>query len=238
MNFWGHLGELRMRIFYSLIAVAVAAAVAYFFRERIYDVLIYPLLRAEPDIKLNYLAPTEPFFVYLRIVLFAGLVLASPVVLLQLWAFIAPALSKREKRVVLLSLPFIGMLFGLGIGFVYFFLLPISLGFLLGIAHTALEPELTQEKYFSFIVGLCLAGGLLFELPAVLGILGWLDMVNARWLWQRTGYALLILMILAAIITPTGDAFNMLALTAPLMVLYAVSIVVVWLIQRRARKST
>lgn len=237
LTFWEHLTELRIRLFRMIIAVVVAASVAYIWREKLYDVLIAPLLKADPDITLNYFAPTEPFFVYLKIALFAGLILASPVVFYELWAFISPALNPREKLVTKGMIFPVVVLFLGGVSFVYFVLLPFSLQFLLGFAHEKLEPELNQDKYFSFITGLCLAGGILFELPVVLGLLGWLELVNARWLWQKTGVALVVLMIIAAVITPTGDAFNMLALTAPLLGLYLVGIVVVWLIQRVKGKN-
>jgi sec-independent protein translocase protein TatC len=238
MSFWEHLDELRSRLIRAAVAVVIAAGVAYAFREKIYDVLILPLLKAYPDITLNYFAPTEPFFIYLRIALFAGLVIASPVVLYQIWAFIAPGLTRRERVITLRMFIPVLLLFLGGVAFVYFFLLPISLKFLLGFAHARLEPELNQEKYFSFVTGLCLAGGILFELPAVLGLLGYLDLVEPRWLWKKTGYALVILMIVAAVITPTGDAFTMLALTAPLFMLYLLSILVVWVVRRGKQTQT
>ena len=237
ISFLEHLSELRVRLVYCIVAVVIAAGVAYYFREAIYSVLILPLLRAEPGIKLNYFSPTEPFFVYLRISLFSGLLLATPLVLYQLWAFIGPGLTRRERRAVLAVLPLVLALFIGGVLFVYFILLPVSLKFLIGFAHQQLEPELNQDRYFGFITALCLAGGLLFELPAVLGLLGYLDLVQSGWLFKRTGHAMVLLMILAAVITPTGDAFNMLVLTAPLLMLYLVSVFIVWLIQRRKVKT-
>ena len=233
MTFWEHLGELRQRLFWCIIAVLVAAVAAWAMREYIYAWLAWPLELAAPDVKLNYLSPTEPFFVYMRIALFGGIIIASPFILAQLWAFLAPALTRRERRAVGPVAPLVLLLFLSGVAFVYFWLLPMSLRFLLGIAPDMLEPELTQDRYFGFITGLLLAGGILFQLPLVLGVLGWLGMVSARWLLKQSGAALVVLMIVAAIITPTGDAFNMMALTAPLMLLYFVSIAVVWGIQRR-----
>lgn len=238
MSFWEHLAELRWRLFICALALVAGAGVAYVARLWIYGLLVEPLLRAAPGIKLNYFSPVEPFFVYMRLALFGGVVLASPVVLYQLWAFIAPALTRRERRLAAPVVPLILLLFICGVLFVYFVLLPFSLQFLLGLAPVQAEPELSQERYFGFITALCLAGGILFELPAALGLLGWLGLVNARWLWQRTGHALVVLMIVAAIITPTGDAFTMLVFTAPLMALYLLSIGVVWGIQRRGGNKT
>jgi sec-independent protein translocase protein TatC len=237
MTFWEHLGELRTRIVWSFVAVALAAALAWLFRERIYDLLLLPLTSADPQVRLNQFAVTEAFFTFMRISLFAGLVLASPFVIYQAWAFVAPALKPNEKRVAAWVILPVTLLFAGGVAFVYIWLLPFSIHFLLDFAPQKLELELSQDKYFSFITGLCLAGGLLFELPVVLGLLGFLGLVSARLLWRYTGHALVILMIVAAVITPTGDVFNMLALTAPLLALYFLSILVVWVIQRAPRKK-
>ncbi len=237
MTFWEHLGELRLRLFWCILAVVGAAGLAWAVKERIYAWLAWPLTQAAPGLKLNFMAPTEPFFVYVRISLLGGLIIAAPFILIQLWAFIAPALTRRERRAIAPVLPLVLGLFLAGVAFVYFWLLPMSLGFLIGIAPDMLQPVLTQERYFSFISGLLLAGGLLFQLPLVLGVLGWLGLVTAPWLLRQSGAALVGLMILAAVITPTGDAFNMLALTLPLMLLYLISIVVVWLIQRGQAKA-
>jgi sec-independent protein translocase protein TatC len=232
MTFWQHLGELRIRLFWCILAVLSAAMLAWTLRLQIYTWLAWPLQQAAPGVKLNYLAPTEPFFVYVRIALFGGVILAAPFVLAQLWAFIAPALTRSERRAIAPVVPLVLALFLSGVAFVYYGLLPLSLRFLLGMAPDMLQPVLTQDRYFSFISGLLLAGGLLFQLPLVLGVLGWLRLVTPRWLVRQSGAALVVLMAVAAIITPTGDAFNMLALTAPLMLLYFASIAVVWAIQR------
>jgi sec-independent protein translocase protein TatC len=129
-------------------------------------------------------------------------------------------------------LPVILVLFLGGVWFIYGMLLPVSIKFLLGIARPDIEPTLDQQQYFGLVTTLCLSGGVLFELPAVLGVAGWLGLVTPRGLWNYSSYAFLILMFLAAVITPTGDAFTMLVFTAPLMGLYMFSIGVVWFVQR------
>jgi len=235
MTFWEHLGELRNRIVASLVAVVVCSCIAWIFREHLYAFLLWPLRQANPDIKLNQFVITEAFFTFMRIAFFGGLVIASPFVIYQLWAFIAPALKPNEKRITRGMLFPVAILFILGVAFIYFLLLPFSIGFLLNFSPEGLEPELSQEKYFSFITGLCLAGGVLFELPVIMGLLGWLGLVTPKWLLQKSGIALVVLMTVAAIITPTGDAFNMMAFTAPLMLLYLIGVVIVWLIQRMKR---
>jgi sec-independent protein translocase protein TatC len=164
--------------------------------------------------------------------MFAGITAASPFVLYQLWAFIAPGLTPRERRMALPVLPVVLALFICGVAFIWFGLLPLTLKFLIGMAPSQLQPTLSQEHYFGFITALCLAGGLLFELPCVLGLLGYLGVVDAKFLWRYVGHALVVLMFIAAVITPTGDAFTMLAMTAPMMALYLLSIGVVALIRR------
>lgn len=235
LTFWEHLGELRQRIIASAIALVLGMVVAFIFRDWIYGLLVVPLHRAAPTVNLTFLAVQEPWLVYFRLAFFGGLILASPFVLWQAWAFIAPALKPSEKRAVLPVLPVVLGLFAAGVLFVYFVLLPVSIGFLLNFAHESSEPMLTQERYFGFVSALCIAGGVLFQLPAVMVVLGWLQLVTAKWLWQRTGWALVVLMTLAAVITPTGDAFNMLVLTAPLIALYLAGVLIVYLIQRARR---
>jgi sec-independent protein translocase protein TatC len=233
MSFWEHLGELRVRLLRAGVWIVLASAAAYVYRDRIYEALLLPLQQAAPGTELNFFSPAEPFFVYLRIAIYTGLLIGVPALLWELWGFVAPALTATERRTVRPLLPLVLLLFVGGALFVYTMLLPGSLAVLLGIAPASMEAELSQERYFNFILGLCLAGGVLFELPLVLGVLGMLGVVSARWLWTRSAHAFVVLMILAAVITPTGDAFTMLALTLPLMGLYLASIVLVWAIQRR-----
>jgi sec-independent protein translocase protein TatC len=232
MTLLQHLGELRTRILRSLLWVSLAACAAYFFNGRIYDFLLLPLHTAAPGLKLNYFNATEPFIVTIRLAVTAGVVVAAPLVLAELWGFIAPALTARERRAVAPILPVVFGLFLAGVAFVYYVLLPVSIGFLIGLARPDIQPTLDQQQYFGLVTALCLTGGVLFELPAVLGLLGLLGLVTPDFLWRNVGYALVVLMTLAAIITPTGDAFNMMVLTAPLMVLYIASIGVVWAVQR------
>jgi sec-independent protein translocase protein TatC len=234
MSFLEHLSELRNRLDWSALAILVASVVAYIYRDTIYGGLLNPLTASHPEMKLNYFAPTEPFFVYMRIALFGGITLASPFVIYQIWAFVAPGLTARERSLTRPAILLILLLFAAGVSFIYFMLLPASLGVLIGMANPGMEAELGQDRYFSFVIGLCLAGGILFELPVVLGLLGWLKIVSAAWLWKQSAMAFLALLILAAVITPTGDAFTMMILTAPLMLLYWLSIVIVWLINRSA----
>lgn len=232
MTLLQHLGELRTRLVRCAGWLGICMVAAYAFQAQIYKILMQPLLIASPEAELNYFSATEPFVVTLRISMMAGAMLAAPLVLLEAWGFIAPALTRREQRAVAPVLPVVLLLFAAGVAFIYYIMLPVSIGFLLALAPPNIVPTLGQQEYFGLVTTLCLAGGLLFEMPAVLGLAGALGFVSPRWLWQNTGYALLVLMVLAAVITPTGDAVNMLVLTMPLLLLYILSIGVVWLVQR------
>ena len=220
MSFWEHLAELRRRLVFSLIAVVLCAGAAYFYRRELYDILLFPLQQAAPGTVLHSFAPTESFVVYLRVIFFAGLVAAAPLVAWQAWAFIAPGLKPRERRLAVPSILAVALLFIAGVCFVYFLLLRTSLMFLLGFAHPDVVPLLGQNQYFSFITALCVAGGVLFELPVLMVVLALLGLVNARWLWEHMAHAMVVLMVLAAVLTPTGDAYTMLLLTLPLAALY------------------
>jgi sec-independent protein translocase protein TatC len=235
MTLLEHIAELRTRLLRSALWVLAGCGACYAWVNWFYELLLQPLKASAPGVDLNYFSPTEPFFVSLRIALTAGLIAASPLVLLELWGFVAPGLTARERRMVAPILPVILTLFLAGVWFVYAMLLPVSIGFLLGIARPDIHPVLDQQQYFGLVTTLCLSGGILFELPAVLGVAGWLGLVNSRLLWNYSSYAFIALMLVAAIITPTGDAFTMLVFTAPLMGLYFFSIAVVWFIQRTRR---
>lgn len=238
MGFWDHIGELRKRIVISVLLVAACTGGAFMFMDYLMWVVTRPLTLYQPDMKLVTLAPTEAFFFYMRLCIVAGLVVASPLVLHQLWLFLAPALKPAERRKAGPVVPVVLLLFASGVAFVYFLLLPPSLKLLLSIGQQYMQANWASEYYYNFIFSLCLAGGLLFELPVVLALLGWLRIVTASLLWKQTGTALVILMLVAAIITPTGDAFTMLLFTAPLMALYFLSIAVVARIQRDARPDS
>ena len=235
MSFWGHLAELRVRIVRSAVWVALAALGAWLLLSPILALLKHPLDVAAPNLQLNNFSVTEQFFLDVRIVMYAAVTAASPLILLELWGFIAPGLTARERRMVRPVLPFVLLLFSGGVVFVYYMLLPVSLSVLLGMLPPGVNNVQSQTQYLNFVLGLCLSGGLLFELPIVLALAGWIGLVDARWLWKNSAYAFVVLMIAAAIITPTGDAFTMLALTVPLMALYVLSIGLVAVIRKSSQ---
>ncbi len=224
MTFLEHVGEFRNRLIRSVIYYILAVGVTFYFREPLFEILRYPLPEGT---KLYYFGVTEAFFFYMKLALVSGLVLSSPFILYEIYAFFAPALSPSEKRLIIPAIPITALLFIAGVAFTFLVIIPLSVKFLLSFAGLGLENILQVEKYFGFVIGFSIAGGLLFETPVVLAILAKLGWVTARGLLRNFRYALIIILIITAILTPTPDAFTMLVLSVPLIVLYLASIFIV-----------
>jgi sec-independent protein translocase protein TatC len=243
MGFLDHLEELRKRLVYSIVAVIVGAAVCWGYRERIYAVMQKPImdaLRAHGLAeKLVYLNPTDPFNLYLKIAALAGLFLTSPYVLYQVWMFISPGLYRNEKRYVVPFMVSTIMLFTLGGYFGYRIAYPRALDFFIGFSGQ-FQPMITVGEYTSLFLSIVLGMGLIFEMPILVFFLAFMGIMSPSFMLHNFRYAILIIFILAAIVTPTPDVVNMCVFAAPMLALYAVSIGVAWLVhpkQRRARKE-
>ncbi len=239
MSLLEHLEELRKRLVHSVIYVVISFFVAYGFHERIAAFMIEPITHAlaahHMDTRLGYLNPVDPFNFYLKIALFGGLILASPFVLYQLWLFIAPGLYQRERRYVV---PFMFATVGLFLGGAYFgyrFVFPGALEFLIGFG-AQFKPLVTIEEYEGLFFTVILGLGLIFELPILVFFLALFGIVNSKFLIQNIRYAILIIFIIAAIITPTPDVLTMCVFAAPMLVLYCISIGVAHLVHPERRK--
>jgi len=232
MGFLDHLEELRKRIVYSFGAVAIGTIVCWGFRVRIFGIMQRPImdaLRANgmPD-KLVYLNPTEPFNLYLKVALLAGLFLTSPFVLYQVWLFIAPGLYRHEKRYAFPFMISTITLFAAGGYFGYRIAYPRALTFLIDFGKQ-FQPMITIGEYTQLFLSIVLGMGLIFELPIVVFFLAFLG--------KHFRYAILIIFIIAAIVTPTPDVINMCIFASPMLALYALSIGVAWLVHPDQRKS-
>ncbi len=239
MSLLEHLEELRKRLVHSVVYVVIAFFVAYGFHERIAAFMIEPITQAlaahHMDTRLGYLNPVDPFNFYLKIALFGGLILASPFVLYQLWLFIAPGLYQRERRYVV---PFMFATVGLFLGGAYFgyrFVFPGALEFLIGFG-AQFKPLVTIEEYESLFLTVILGLGLIFELPILVFFLALFGIVNSKFLLKNIRYAILIIFIIAAIITPTPDVLTMCVFAAPMLVLYFISIGVAHMVHPERRK--
>jgi len=219
--FLEHVEELRKRILIALGALVVTSAVCFPFARRVLQLLKRPAPSVE---QLAFFGPEEALVVLVRVGLFCGIFLAAPVILWQLWLFVAPAVSSRVKRSAGLFVVASTTVFILGSAFAYFALLPAALKFLLGLASDELVPLLSASRYISFVTGFILACGFVFQMPVVMFFLGRLGVVRPAWLRRHYGTALVVIFILAAIITPTTDVVNMLLLAVPMVGLYEISI--------------
>jgi len=243
MGFLDHLEELRKRIVYSIIAVGVGCAACWGYRERIYAIMQRPIMDALKknglSEKLVYLNPTEPFNLYLKIAALAGLFLTSPFVLYQVWMFISPGLYRREKRYVT---PFMISTIGLftcGGYFGYRIVYPRALDFLINFGKQ-FTPMITIGEYTHLFLSIVLGMGLIFEMPILVFFLAFMGILSPGFMLKHFRYAILIIFIIAAIVTPTPDVVNMCIFAAPMVGLYAVSVGVAWLVhpkQREARKE-
>jgi len=219
-----HLQELRKCLILSFIAVGAGFAFCYAFAESIFDILAAPLLKMMPTGgSLIFTSVAEAFFTYMKVAFIAGLILASPFVLYQLWTFVAPGLYRHEKKYVV---PFVlagSFFFALGISFGYYVALPVGFKFLLGFATDFIKPMPSMKEYLSFSIKFLLAFGLVFEFPVVLVLLARIGVINAKTLAKQRKYAILLIFIFAAVITPP-DIISQLLVALPLMGLYELSI--------------
>lgn len=218
----GHLEELRKRIIVVLIAVGITTVFSLPFASFLLKALKQPA--AGLIDKLAFFGPQEAFLIYIRISFFCGLIISMPVILYQLFAFVAPAIEERIKRQAGIFVFFCSIFFISGCLFAYFILIPPALRFLLSFAKDDLEPVISAGKYISFIASLVFASGLVFQMPVLSFIFTKLGIINSRILRGRYKYALVVILIVAAVITPTPDAFNMLMIAVPMLFLYEFSI--------------
>jgi sec-independent protein translocase protein TatC len=238
-----HLDELRRGLIISFAAIAIAAIVGFILYDRILDFLADPYRDAIQTLPraarppgnfqtgLTTSSPTEPFVTFLKVGFFSGFLLALPVVLWQLWRFVTPGLTKREKR---FAIPFVAssvILFAGGAVFA-FAILPRGLGFLLSFGGESLIPFLTAERYLNFLIFLILGFGLSFEFPLLLIFLTGVGVINSRQMrrWRRNVYFGAV--VFAAVITPTQDPYTMLLMWIPLILLYEGAILVARLMKR------
>jgi sec-independent protein translocase protein TatC len=232
MPLTAHLEELRWRIVRALGAIAVAFAGCYAFAERTFAFLIRPLAQLRPDAELLIgTGVTEAFFTKLKVSFIAALFLASPVIFYQAWRFVAPGLYDTEKR---LAVPFAAaasVFFVLGAGFCYVLVFPVGFEFFLQqYASIRVAPQLRISEYLSFAARMLLAFGLTFELPVVTFFLARIGVVTHRSLLGMARYAVVVIFVVAAVLTPGPDVASQLLMAAPLLLLYAVSIGVAWMV--------
>jgi len=235
MTFLEHLDELRRRIMYSLISIILTFVVAWIFREQIYGFLAVPI-KAVVD-KLVVIKPTEPFTIYLKVSFTAAVFLAAPFLLSQAWMFIAPGLYRKEKTYALPFLLSSTILFILGGAFAYYIVLPPALRFLLLEFGSEFQPMITAVEFFDFAILIIIGMGIVFQMPVLVAFLSIFGLITPRFLWKNFRYAFLIITIIAAVVSPTTDPFNLFLWSGPMVILYTLSIGISWIFQKKRQRG-
>lgn len=225
-----HLEELRVRLFKASLALVGGAVVAYVFRDWLFGLLTEPFNQAFPGVELVTLKPTEAFSASMRIALFGGFILASLPITWQAWRFIAPGLTEKERAWAVPIVIALVVLFLLGVGFAYL-ILPRGLGFLQGMLDVAVGT--TVNEYLSFVLRFLLVFGLSFEFPVFLFAAAAMGVVSSKQLGEWRRWAVLAITVLAAMATPTGDAFTMFFLAVPLYLMYEIDILLIKTVLRK-----
>ena len=234
MPFLDHLEELRRRIIWALVALAICAVLGFFVVTEldVIGILERPFQQVMPGQNLLFTSPTTPVVVTFKLAFVVGFIMALPVIAFQAWSFFSPALYEHEKRLVIPAIGVGFLLFLAGIAMAYFFVLPLGLKFLLGFQAESLEPIITIDEYLKFATRLILAFGVIFEMPVVLVFLGMLGIVTPESLRKHRRHAIVILAISAAVLTP-ADVGTMFMLFTPMILLYEMSIWLVWFVVKR-----
>ncbi|ACN98126.1 twin arginine-targeting protein translocase TatC [Sulfurihydrogenibium azorense Az-Fu1] len=233
-----HLAELRTRLIRIVLALIIGTVIAFTKANYIFELLKQPLLKVNPNLKLYFLSPTEPFFTAFKISFLAGFILVSPFVFYQIWKFIEPALYEHEKKLAVPFVFFTTLFFAIGCLFSFYLVLPIAIGFFINFGNIQLGAEaiFSVKEYISFVLRMILAFGLTFELPVVLSLLARLGLVTPEFLQKARPYFIVIAFIVAAVLTPTPDVFSQLMLAIPLILFYEISIIIAKILYPKSTK--
>ena len=235
MSFLEHLDELRRRLLFSIGALAVGFLIGIAFIDRIFEFIMKPLREALHGGKLIYTEPTEAFMLYMKMAALAGLILASPVILWQIWLFIAPGLYSHEKRYAIPFVLFSTLFFVAGALFSHYLVFPFAWAFFASFSegkdYLEFAPKITPT--FSLYTKMILSFGIIFQMPTLVYFLSRIGLITAGFLIRNTKYAILIIFIVAAVLTPDPSVVSQGLMAAPMILLYGISIVIAWFFQKR-----
>lgn len=231
MTLLDHLRELRNRVIKAALALIVTTLFSFLFWRTIFGWLLAPARSYDPTFQTVISSPTESISVIFKIGLYGGIILASPVFIYQFFAFVVPGLTPRERKMIFPGL--IGIVFFLaaGMAFAYYLILPASLKFLLTVGGDEFRPLIHTDQYMSFATRIIVGVGLAFELPMVLAMAAKFKLVRARQLLSFWRYAIVVIFIIAAVITPTPDPLNQSLVGGPLLALYFIGVLLAWIVQ-------
>ncbi len=232
MSIWGHISELRNRLFFALISLVVTTLASFAFADKLVNLLASPIGGTQALISIEV---TENVSTFMRVSLLSGFILALPFILYQLLAFIMPGLSVKEQRWVYVSIPLATLFFVSGVAFAFKVMLPAALPFLISFMGIKTTPRLIS--YFNFVTNLLFWIGVSFETPLLVFLMAKLRFVSARQLARGWRIAIVVIAVLAAVVTPTPDPVNMGLLMLPLFALYLLSILFAWFARREPRRQ-
>lgn len=227
MTLTEHLAELRSCLLKSIAALVVGTGISVYFLQNIMDVL------TSAAKELYYMRPAEAFMIYMKVALLSGLILASPFMLYELYSFVRPALTRRERKFTLICIPLALVLFISGLLFSYSFVFPRGLEFFLGFAAGKVNPLISMESYLDFLLMLVVPFGFAFNVPVILTLLAYLNIISSKMLMKFQRHVILVAFIIAGIITPTPDVITQTLLAVPMILLYEVSIVIIRYVLKR-----
>jgi len=249
MTFVEHLSELRVRLRNAAVIFLVLTIGSFFLVKQYFELVTLPAREAwkaampGTDPVFHFQNPTEPFWVYTKLAMYAALLVSTPFIFWQLWKFVAPGLYKRERRLALVVTFFTAICFVGGAIFGYMMLSKPALTYLLGFAETftgkipmTIRPTIMMDEMCGFMLAMLLGCGVAFELPVVLAVLGWMGLVTAKGLWRFNKYALILSAVVGGVLTPGPDVLSQVLMAGPLFGLYNISILVVWVMERAHRK--
>lgn len=234
MSFLEHLDELRRRILYAVVSIFIGFVISFFFIDEIFTFIMRPMQELLPaGGTLVYTDPTEAFILYIKLALIAGLLLASPAVMMQVWLFVAPGLYSHEKK---WAIPFVVMssfFFVAGAAFSHYVVFPLTWRFFVSFTTDILTFMPRIEPTFSIYLRLLIAFGLVFQMPTLVLFLARMGVISARFLIRNFKYAVLIMVVTSAVITPDGGGVSLVAMTGPMILLYCLSIGLAWMFGKK-----
>ena len=254
LTIMGHFAELRSRLLRSVIAIGIGMGIAFAFAKPIFDVLTFKAvflgpvftflhsnlhLFAPPDLHLVSIDITEMVGTYMKVCLIGGMVLAMPYLVYEVVMFVTPALTRQQRKwFIHRALPWVGLMFFIGVAFAYFVLLPPAMRFLTTFGSDIATPQIRISNYVSTVARLLLAVGLIFELPVLTTLLAWIGIVSSRWLAAKWKWAIIGAFLLGALITPTLDPVNQTLVAVPLLGLYALSVWMAKLVELTRKRAS
>jgi sec-independent protein translocase protein TatC len=230
-----HLIELRHRLKWAVIWLMAGFAASYYWSQQIFHFLMRPVFAALPEGEkaLHFSSSIEPFMIYLKVGLYAGLFVASPLIFWQIWMFVAPGLYRRERKKILPFVAAATLFFVGGAVFCYLVILPPAFQFLINAAGPDIKPVLMMDDQLGLVMMLLLAFGIVFELPLILTLLAMLGIVDHKFLSKWRRHAIVVNVIIAAVVTPTGDPFNLALMALPMLLCYELGILGAWIFGKK-----